>query len=91
MEILVGFLVTKNPLGDPEQTAELNQSRHPHAGPSLERVVPNPPEAQSAQPGLVCRAKEIVALQERANGTAFTCGEAPLGALHQAAPPGIGR
>ena len=91
LEIVVGFLVSENPLGDPKQAAKLNQSRHPRADRSLEGVVPGPTEAQCAQPGLVGHAKEIVALLERANDAAFAFGKAALGALHQPAAPGIGR
>ena len=91
LEIFVGFLVTENPLRDLEQAAKLNQGRHPRADRSLERVVPSPTEAQCAQAGLVLHAEEMVALQERANGAAFACGKAALGALHEAATPGVGR
>ena len=91
LEIVVGFLVAENPLGAPKQAAKLNQSRHPRADWSLERVAPGPTEAQCAQPGLVGHTQEIVALQERANGAAFAFGTAALGALHQPAAPGIGR
>ena len=74
LQIFVGFLVTENPLGDPKQATKLNQSRHPHVGPSLEPVVPGPTKAQGAQPCLVRHAKEIVALQERAYGASFAYG-----------------
>ena len=90
-ELFVGFLVAENPLGDLKQAAKLNQSRHPRADWSLESVVPSLTEAQCAQPDLVGHAKEIVALQERANDAAFAFGKAVLGALHQPAAPGIGR
>ena len=91
LEILVGFLVAENPLGDPKQAAKLDLSRHPRADRSLEGDVPSPTEAQCARPGLVGHAKEIVRSPGACERRGLRVRTAALGALHQPAAPGIGR
>ncbi len=57
----------------------------------MEHVLARPAEAERAKTGLIGDAEKIVALGEGPDRAAFALGEAPLGALHEAAPPGVRR
>ena len=82
LKVFVRFLVPENALGDLEQPAEFDQGRNAGADRRLERFFADPAEAERAEPRLVGDAEQIVAFGKRANGAAFSFGEAAFGALH---------
>lgn len=56
----------------------------------MEHVIACPAELERAKTGLIGDAKKIVTFGEGSDGATFVRGRTPLGALHQAAPPGVG-
>lgn len=73
-----------------KKASELDQRRHARAKRRLEHVIARPAEAERTKTGLIGDAEKIVAFGEGSDRAAFALGEAPLRALHEAAPPGVG-
>ena len=89
MEILVRFLVAENPLGDFQQSAELNQRGHASAGGRLKCFFAESPESKRAESRLVGDAQQIVAFCESANRAALAFSETTFRSLHEATAPRV--
>lgn len=91
LDVFIRFLVPENPLGDLEQPAKFDQSRHAGMDWRLEGPFADPSKPERPETGLVSDAKQIIAFHERANRTALLFGESAFGTLHETAAPGVRR
>lgn len=67
LQVFIRFVIPKDPFGDLEQPAKLDQARNARTDRRLESLFADPAEAECADPGLVGDTEQVVAFYKRAN------------------------